>query len=589
MKISLSKYWQLLQHYLVPQGGAVLLMAGLLLSSIGLQLVGPQLARSFIDAVQAGATEERLIQAAILFIAISIIQQVLNVLAAYWSEKVAWTATNALRADLAAHLLRLDLGFHKTRTPGELIERVDGDVNILAGFFSSFVVELVGNVLLLMGVLVAVYLVDIRLGLAFTAFALLTLGLLGWVRQFGAPHWKEDRERSAAFYGYVGELLTATEDIRSSGAGGYVLRRFFEHLRNWWPVRLQAGLWEQAVMMAAILAFAVGEAIAYGLGGSLYRLEAISLGTVYMVVAYIVMVAAPIETIRTQLQELQQADAGIARVAELREIKSRLQDGGDSLPSGALSVEFRTVRFGYKDGPTLNGSQLEEQATVVESLCFQLEAGRVLGLLGRTGSGKTTIARLLFRLYDPQQGEVCLGGVNLRQARLAELRSRVGLVTQDVQLFEASLRDNITFFDPAISDGHLLAVLERLGLKTWLERLPGGLETPISGSTLSAGEAQLVALARVFLKEPGLVILDEASSRLDPASEALLEQALHKLLRGRTAIIIAHRLATVERVDDILIIEQGRIVEYGPRTQLAADPNSKFAKLRQAGFKEELA
>jgi len=294
------------------------------------------------------------------------------------------------------------------------------------------------------------------------------------------------------------------------------------------------------------------------------------------------MLAQPIDAIRTQLQDLQQADASIARVRELMATRSRLEDGTESVPPGALSVAFRAVHFGYEDG------QQKTRAIVLEDLSFEHEAGRVLGLLGRTGSGKTTVARLLFHLYDPQQGEVCLGGVALRHARLEPLRARVGLVTQDVQLFEASLRDNITFFDPDISDGRLLAVLETLGLKPWLERLPNGLDTKISGSSLSAGEAQLLALARVFLKDPGLLILDEASSRLDPATEALLERALGRLLEGRTAVIIAHRLATVERADDILILEDGRMIEHGPRERLSADPNSRFAELRRTGLGEVL-
>jgi ATP-binding cassette subfamily B protein len=258
--------------------------------------------------------------------------------------------------------------------------------------------------------------------------------------------------------------------------------------------------------------------------------------------------------------------------------------------------------------PFSNGDQNGEQATVLHDVSFKLEAGRVLGVLGRTGSGKTTLARLLFRLYDPRQGEVCLGGVNLRQTSLEELASKVGLVTQDVQLFEASLRDNITFFDPGVSDERVLAALETLGLRPWLERLPAGLDTLISGATLSAGEAQLVALARLLLKDPGLVILDEASSRLDPMTEAMLGQAWDKLTSlkaaatdgrrfwggqptspaRRTTVIIAHRLSTVERADDILILERGRIVEYGPRHLLAADPRSCFAALRRTGLEEVL-
>jgi ABC-type multidrug transport system fused ATPase/permease subunit len=601
MRISLSTYRQLLRQYLGPQRGAALLMAALLLASIGLQLAGPQVARAFIDGARAGAPEGALAGMALLFIGVALAQQAARVLATYWSERVAWNATNALRADLAAHLLRLDLGFHTARTPGELIERVDGDVQALAGFFSSFVVQLLGSALLMLGVLAAVALLDARLGLAFILFAALALGVLRWVRRFATPHWRDDRAWSASFYGFVGEALTAAEDLRANGAGPYALRRFFEQLRGWMPVRMRAELWSSAVWIAAVAVFAFGDALAYGLGGGLHRAGAISLGAVYLVVAYTAMLAEPIETIRTQIQDLQRADAGIARVRELLEVRSKLEDGTADLPAGALAIELERVSFGYGDEPeagdlrletceSVQASSLKPQASMVlDDISFTLAPGRTLGLLGRTGSGKTTLARLLFRLYDPQAGAVRLGGVDLRWARLAALRGRVGMVTQDVQLFAATLRDNITFFDPRVSDARLREVLEALGLEAWLARLPRGLDTPISATSLSAGEAQLVALARVFLKDPGLVILDEASSRLDPATEALLGRALARLLDGRTAVIIAHRLATVERADDILILQDGRVLEHGPRKLLAADPRSRFAELRRAGLQEVLA
>jgi ABC-type multidrug transport system fused ATPase/permease subunit len=584
-----GEYGALLQRYLLPQRGRVAWMMAALLASTALQLAGPQVARSFIDAARAGAGESQLIQVALLFLVVSAVQQAMKVVATYWSERVAWTATNALRADLADHLLRLDLGFHKNRTPGELIERVDGDVNALAGFFSSFVIQLVGSGLLLVGILIAVCLVDIRLGAAFTVFAALALGLLLWVRRLGAPHWQIDREHSAGFYGFVGEVLAATEDLRSSGAVPYALRRFHEHLRNWLPVRFRAELWGSAAWMTAIAVFGLGDALAYGLGGGLYQSGSISIGVVYLIVAYTALLAAPIETIRTQLQDLQRADAGIARVRELLALRSKLVDGTERLPSGALSVEFRSVRFRYEDDLGPDNDRRERAASVLDGPSFKLGAGGVLGLLGRTGSGKTTLARLLFRLYDPHSGEVRLGGTNVRDVQLAALRARVGLVTQDVQLFEASLRDNLTFFDPDIADEQLLAVLDTLGLRAWLEQLPDGLDTLATSTGFSAGEAQLLALARVFLKDPGLVILDEASSRLDPATEALLDRALDRLLAGRTAVIIAHRLATVERADDILILDDGHVLEHGPRRQLAADPGSHFSELRRTGLGQVLA
>jgi ATP-binding cassette subfamily B protein len=223
------------------------------------------------------------------------------------------------------------------------------------------------------------------------------------------------------------------------------------------------------------------------------------------------------------------------------------------------------------------------------SEALRVAPGQVLGLLGRTGSGKTTVARLLFRLYDPAAGAVRVGGVDLRQTSADGLRRRVGVVTQDVQLFHASVRDNVTFFDPTQPDRRVMAVLEELGLGPWLRALPEGLDTRLApgGGGLSAGEAQLLAFARVFLRDPGVVILDEASSRLDPGTERLLERAIDRLLAGRTAIVIAHRLATVERADRIAILEDGRVAEEGERAVLARDPDSRFGRLLRAGLGAE--
>jgi ATP-binding cassette subfamily B protein/ATP-binding cassette subfamily C protein len=203
------------------------------------------------------------------------------------------------------------------------------------------------------------------------------------------------------------------------------------------------------------------------------------------------------------------------------------------------------------------------------------------------------MTRLLYRLYDPTSGAICLGAsaaINIRQTPLDELRGRIGLVTQEVQLFRATVRDNLTFFNPTIPDTRILAVIDDLGLHEWFGRLPNGLDTELQteGSSLSAGEAQLLAFTRVFLQDPGLVILDEASSRLDPATERLIERAVDRLLQNRTGIIIAHRLATVQRADDILILDRGCIQEYGPRTRLVEDPNSRFAQLLQTGMEEVL-
>jgi ATP-binding cassette subfamily B protein len=218
----------------------------------------------------------------------------------------------------------------------------------------------------------------------------------------------------------------------------------------------------------------------------------------------------------------------------------------------------------------------------------------VLGVLGRTGSGKTTLARLLLRFYDPTSGTVSLGGVDVREADLADVRRRATLVTQDVQLFHASVRDNLTFFDPAIDDARVLGILERVGLGNWLRRLPGStaegdLDSLMTAGQLSAGEAQLLAFVRAFLRDPGVVILDEASSRLDPATERHIERAIDALLADRTGIVIAHRLATLQRCDEIAILESGQLVERGDRLALASDPSSRFAQLLRGGLEQVLA
>ncbi|MEM8545988.1 MAG: ATP-binding cassette domain-containing protein, partial [Cyanobacteria bacterium P01_H01_bin.119] len=251
-----------------------------------------------------------------------------------------------------------------------------------------------------------------------------------------------------------------------------------------------------------------------------------------------------------------------------------------------VSVDCDNVWFWYDLPENLhqNNTQSHVSATL-KSISFHLPAGNVLGILGHTGSGKTTIARLLLRFYDAQRGEIRIGDQAIAQISLSDLRQRIGLVTQDVQLFQASVRDNLTFFSSAIADDEILRALKRLGLGSWFKALPAGLDTMLSSDSggLSAGQAQLLAFARVFLKNPALVILDEASSRLDPTTETLIERAVDTLLARRTGIIIAHRLTTLQRADQILILEKGRVVEYGDRASLMQTPDSRLARLLKLG------
>lgn len=570
----------LLSMYLRPQWPRAVLLGVLLFAGIGLQLANPQIARSFIDQAQAGAPFERLIRTAAVFLVVALVMQVAVVAESFVADDLGWRTTNVLRADLTHHVLSLDGSFHTEHGAGELIERIDGDVSAIAGFFSRFVVHVVGNALFLVGVLVLLVREDWRIGSLLTAFALGALVYMTRGGGFVGRRARDTRRVAADLSGYLEERLGGLPDIKSSGADAYVMLRLHERL----AARFHAAA---AVAMAAVTFngitgafFVVGTGAALALSAALHGAGVITLGTVYLVFRYTTMLRLPLDRLSRQMNSFQQATGGIGRVQELLSTTSRVADGpGVDLPDGALSVELDHVRFAYADEP------------VLRDLSFRLEQGEVLGLLGRTGSGKTTISRLLFRLHDPDEGAVRLGDIDIRGAQLEALRARVALVTQDVQLFQGTVRDNVALFDATVTDERLREVFGQLALDGWLHTLRDGLETTLGprGRGLSAGEAQLVALARVFLKDPGLVVLDEASSRLDPATQALLEGAIERLLVGRTGVVIAHRLTTVQRADRILILEDGAVAELGRREELVADPSSRFSALLRAGLAEALA
>ena len=600
MKIPINQYRDLLSKYLRPQMLRVTLLAIMLLGSISLQIFNPQILRHFIDSattistdlkvetalyagpiITPGQLQDDLLAAAMLFIALALFQQVVAVGAVYMSENVGWTATNMLRADLGMHCLRLDMTFHHVRTPGELIERVDGDVNELANFFSQFTIMVLGNVLLLIGVVVALFIENQVMGIGMAIFALLALWSLNRVRNVAIPHWAAARQAHAEFFGFVEEQLSGTEDIRSSGGVPYVMRRLYGLMRTRLTSQRKATQMVMLVFAVVIALTLVGLIMAFTAGYVLVVMLGATLGTAFLIINYIQMMFRPLREITNQIQELQRAGASIGRINELYAIESRILDGpGVEMPQGPLSVHFDHVDFAYYDDDP-----------ILTDLDFRLEPGRVLGLLGRTGSGKTTITRLLFRLYDVRGGAVRLGGVDIRDSTLEHLRGRVGVVTQDVQLFRATVRDNLTLFDRSIPDEKIIEAIHDLGLANWFDALPRGLDSEMrsGGNNLSAGEGQLLAFTRVFLKDPGLIILDEASSRLDPVTEQRIERAIDKLFHNRTAIIVAHRLATVQRADEIMVIDHGRIHEHGDRQRLARDPNSRFYHLLQTGLEEALA
>lgn len=612
-QVAFSQYIGLLARYLKPQRVRVTLMAVCLFAGIGFQLLNPQILSEFIDTLTGQTAQHDVLTIAIMYVLAAGLAQGLGVITAYLASFIGWTATNALRADLLAHSLHLDLSFHKARTPGELIERVDGDVTLLSKFFSQLTILLLGNFLLLGGIVLALFLENSVAGIVGVIFTITATYAIFKLRNVAVPYMGKWRQKTAEFYGYLGEQLTGREDLKANGGRGWVMRRMYELNQDWLYSFHQMRLSSTVLWATTIGIFVFGNILALGVGAWLYFSGAITLGTVFLFYTYFSQLSRPIEQIYEQLEVLQQADAAISRVRDLFNTQSKLDDGGDTpLPSGAFSVDLDAVSFRYEDDNTdsvivlpvpntpshlagdspspLEGEGAGGEGWILSDLTLHLAPCQTLGILGRTGSGKTTLARLLLRLYDVQQGEVKLAGVNVRATPLPALRRKVGYVTQDVQIFQATVRDNITFFNRDIPDAQIYDALDVLGLSDWLGGLHDGLDTLLGseGRGLSAGEAQLLAFARVFLKDPGLVILDEASSRLDPITEELVDRAVTRLMHGRTGLIIAHRLATVQRIDNILILDGGHILEYGARETLAANPSSRFAHLMNVGMAEVL-
>lgn len=574
-----SMSWLL--RYLKPVRLRLVLLLIILLTSTGLQLLNPQIIKRFIDTAASGGVVSSLIQLAGVFLIIAIFNQLLTVAVSYLGNDVAWRATNQLRGDLLKHCLGLDMRFHNVKTPGEMIERVDGDVTSISNFFAMFIVQVIGSFVLLAGILGFMFTINVPIALVMTVFTLLSVLFMVFIRNLGVQSSKNEREASASLFGMIEERIAGIEDVQANGHVPYVMNRFYRLMRVVFLKGRRAWMLRVIPWNTTVILFAIAVTAVLMLGVHNYMQGAISLGTLFLIYQYTQMLNDPIEMLGDQVQEFQKAKSGMLRSRELLSLSSEIKDGQrDTLPAGALGLEFEHVHFSYN-----------EDKPVLRDIHFKIKPGERLGIIGRTGSGKSSLSRVLLRLYNLNQGVIRVGGQDITELTLPALYRRVGMVTQDVQLFDGTLRDNLTLFNSEVSDKMIIETTERLGLRQWIDTQPEGLDTHLKagGSSLSAGEAQLFALTRVFLTEPSLVILDEPSSRLDAATEMLLQQAVDELMKQCTGIIIAHRLATLDQVDQIMVLSDGEIIEFGAREELANNPDSHYARLRMTGREEELA
>jgi ATP-binding cassette subfamily B protein len=466
-----------------------------------------------------------------------------------------------LRIKLFGHLQRLSLGFFERNRAGVIISRLTNDVEALDQLVTDGVTTLVQSTLTLIGTAILLFILDWRLALATLAvIPIMSVGTILF-RIHSSRAYAAVRERLG--------LVTATlaEDI----AGMRIVQAFTRENRNVAHFREVADGYREANMRTVVLnalyfpfvdlVSSVALAVVLGYGGHLYFQGAITLGTLFAFLLYVQNFFDPVQQLSQLYSTFLSATAALDKIMDVLDEEPEVVDepGAVELPPIKGHVRFDHVRFGYGKGPD-----------VLHDLDLDVPAGTTVALVGHTGAGKSTIAKLLARFYDPRDGRITIDGIDLREVSQASLRHQLGIVPQEGFLFAGTVAENIAFGRPDASGEEIVQAAEAVGAHEFILRLENGYETEVQerGSRLSLGQRQLIALARALLADPGILILDEATSSVDIGTERKIERALRLLLSGRTAFIIAHRLSTIRDADLIVVLEHGRIVEQGSHDEL---------------------
>ncbi|WFE29354.1 ABC transporter ATP-binding protein [Solwaraspora sp. WMMD791] len=486
---------------------------------------------------------------------------------------VSETALAAVRTRAFRHVHDLSMLHQQSERRGSLVSRVTSDVDQITQFlqWGGVILLISGGQVVVTATVMAVYSWQLTL-VVLAAFIPALLIIRAFQRRLAAAYGVV-RQRTGALLAAVAESVVGAAVIRAYGVSGRTARRLDEAIEG--QRRAQ-----QRALRTSVIGFSVGE-IAAGLALAGVVVVGVRMGvdgdlTVGQLTAFLFLVTLfiqPVQIATEVLNEAQNAIAGWRRVLDVLDIAPDVADPGHEgvdLPRGALDVRFDDVSFAYPGGPT-----------VLADVRLEIPAKTRVAVVGETGSGKTTFAKLLTRLMDPATGRVLLSGVPLDQVRFESLRSRVVMVPQDGFLFDATVAQNVRFARPELTDQRLAAAFGELGLSDWVAGLPAGLDTPVGerGEALSVGERQLVALVRAYVADPDLLVLDEATSAVDPATEVRLQRTLDAVTRGRTTLTIAHRLSTAQAADEVIVVDRGRVVQRGPHEQLLADPDSVYARL----------
>jgi ATP-binding cassette subfamily B protein len=551
--------------------GALLLVV---VETVALQ-AGPLLTQIGIDHGVVAGDRAVLVVVALAFVGSVILSALAGFFRIAFTGKLGEKLMYELRIRVFSHLERQSLSFFTNEKAGVLMTRMTSDIEALSQLFQEGLVNFLVQALTLVVITGILFALDVQLALLTVALVVpLTFLLSVWFRRASDEGYRRVRDRIADVLSDLSESLAGIRIIaaynrRNRNVTNHV-NIVGEHLdANLYTARAGA-LYAPGTEAIGVLA----QAMILAVGGTMVLNGDLSIGTVSAFLLYVTAFFAPIQQLVALYTSYQQGQAAVRKLRELLATEPGVVEAVDAvdLPSAEGEIVLDHVTFGY-----------DPAQPVLHDVSLRIPPGESLAVVGTTGAGKSTIAKLVARFYDPDAGRVLIDGHDLRTLTLTSLRRQLGVVPQEPFLFHGTIRDNVAFGRPDATDEDVHAACVAVGIGDVVDRLPGGIHAPVHerGSSLSAGERQLLALARAFLAQPRVLVLDEATSNLDLRSEATIEQALDTVLRGRTAVIIAHRLATAMRCDRIAVVEDGTIVELGAPDALVAQ-EGRFAAMYTA-------
>ena len=540
------------------------------------RLAGPAYVRQGLDAVDV-ADRQALFRSVWWFVGALVLQYISQAISQYWVSGVGERYLADLRVRAFRHLIDLDVDFFSRSKAGVLVSRLTSDIEALTQFVKEGAINVVTSVLTVIGVTIAMFLIDTSMALAVLALMPILLAVSVVFRIYADRAYEQVREHIGRVLGAIQEGISGvrvvqayTQEQRQKLEFGRVNERYFD-------ANIAAAKAISAYFPAVDFLRTSGLALILVVGGNRVLDGEMSFGALVAFLLYLNWFFEPIVQISNLYNLLQAALAALSKLLGILDREAAVPEAIDPVPLPEIvgKLTFDSVTFAYDPAvPILHGIDLE------------IQAGERIAIVGETGSGKSTLAKLAVRFYDPLGGTICLDGVDLVSIGFEDLRRGVALVPQEGFLFAGTLRDNIRYARPDASDDEIWNVCATLGVAEWVGTLPDQLDTEVRerGSRFSSGERQLVALARALLAGPSVIVMDEATSNLDPETEGIVEAALATLLEGRTAIVIAHRLATAERADRVVVMDDGRIVEVGHHSKLvrAAGPYAKLSEVWQA-------